>query len=162
MKPLIIQGSSRSDGNTGKITRELNSNINADILDLKRFNIQHYEYEKPDTSDDFMKAAEEMSGRNKLIFVSPIYWYTMSGLMKVFFDRLTDLIDYRNELARELENMEMYVVSCGSTPDPGKGFDLPFVQSAEYFNMKYRGYLHTWLVNGSIPEDLKLKLKQFI
>lgn len=162
MKPLIIQGSSRSDGNTATIIKELRKTIDADLIDLKRHRILHYDYDGKNSSDDFMKLAEQMTQRNKVIFASPVYWYSMSGLMKVFFDRMTDLLDYRKELARQLAEKEMYVISCGNSADPGNGFDLPFVQTAAYLRMRYQGYLHTWLVNGKIPEEVKLKIKQFV
>ncbi|ELR72550.1 NADPH-dependent FMN reductase [Fulvivirga imtechensis AK7] len=162
MKPLIIQGSSRSNGDTGKIVDEVKICIDADVVDLKKYNISQYDYEHAYTSDDFMKVAEEMTGRNKLIFVSPVYWYSMSGLMKAFFDRLTDLLDFKKEMARQLAGKDMYVISCSNSLDPGQGFELPFAQTAEYLDMNFKGYLHTWVTGDMIPEEVKLKINQFV
>lgn len=37
-----------------------------------------------------------------LILATPVYWYSMSGIMKVFFDRLTDLLTIEKEFGRKL------------------------------------------------------------
>lgn len=162
MKPLIIQGSSRSNGDTNKIVHQVMTLIEADLIDLNKYNISQYDYNHAYTSDDFMKVAEVMTRRNKLIFVSPVYWYSMSGLMKVFFDRLTDLLDYKKEMARQLAGKEMYVISCSNSQEPGQGFELPFVQTAGYLGMNFKGYLHTWVTGNSVPEEVKLKISEFV
>ncbi len=46
--------------------------------------------------DDFMKVVDLIL-RDRLIFATPVYWYSMNSTMKVFFDRLTDLTDIEKE-----------------------------------------------------------------
>ncbi len=38
-----------------------------------------------------------------LIFATPVYWYSMSGIMKVFFDRITDLLTIKKDIGRKLK-----------------------------------------------------------
>jgi multimeric flavodoxin WrbA len=46
--------------------------------------------------------------------VTPVYWYTMSGIMKVFFDRFSDLLRIEKDLGRKLRGKSMAVISCGA------------------------------------------------
>ena len=85
----------------------------------------------------------------------------MSGLLKVFFDRMTDFLFHEKEIGRKLSGKKMVVVSCGSDSELFEGFTMPFIKSAEYLNMKYLGHLHTWLENDKIPEFLNIKTKDF-
>ena len=40
--------------------------------------------------DDFLGVAEAMVDAEAILFATPVYWYSMSGRLKRFFDRLTD------------------------------------------------------------------------
>ena len=67
----------------------------------------------------------------------------MSGVMKVFFDRLTDLLDCRKEMARSLKGKCMAAISSSTGDHLGDQFWLPFKATANYLKMHYVGDLHT-------------------
>ena len=67
----------------------------------------------------------------------------MSGIMKVFFDRLTDLLTIKKELARKLRGKKMAVISCSNGENLGEYFWLPFSESAQYLGIEYIGNTHT-------------------
>ncbi|MEZ4804274.1 MAG: NAD(P)H-dependent oxidoreductase [Bacteroidia bacterium] len=73
----------------------------------------------------------------------PVYWYAMSGIMKVFFDRLSDLLTIEKDLGRQLRGKNMAVVSVSNGNNLGDAFWLPFKSTAEYLGMHYIGDLHT-------------------
>ena len=79
----------------------------------------------------------------------------MSGLLKNFFDRITDCMMTEKELGRQLRGKNMGMISCGSSPELKMGFTMPFVESAHYLGMQYLGDIHTWLENNGIPEEVK-------
>jgi multimeric flavodoxin WrbA len=86
MKRIIIQGSSRSKGNTNKVVKTLMQELECDFLDLSTKNIEHFDYEFKNQNDDFLSIITQIANEYDLIvFASPVYWYSMSGLMKVFF-----------------------------------------------------------------------------
>jgi multimeric flavodoxin WrbA len=72
-----------------------------------------------------------------LIFATPVYWYAMSGLMKVFFDRLTELITTSKPLGRAMKGKCCYLISCGTDAELPPGFDVPFRLTAKYFEMEF-------------------------
>jgi len=162
MKIAIIQGSSRSDGNTGKVSRELQKQLGCDLIDLNKKTIGHYDYEYRNQDDDFPSLIKNIADKyDLLIFITPVYWYTMSGRMKVFFDRISDTIRIDKETGRKLRGKYMAAVSCGYGNDPIEGFFLPFQHSAKYLGMKYIGDLHTWVQTDELDEAVKTRIHKF-
>lgn len=77
----------------------------------------------------------------------------MSGIMKVFFDRFTDLLDNHRELGRKLRTKKMAVLTSSIGDNLGETFWIPFIETANYLGMKYLGNLHT-IENDVSKEDL--------
>jgi multimeric flavodoxin WrbA len=142
-KKVIIIGSSRSNGNTSKIASKISTQINADIIDLRNYNISYYDYENKNIADDFLSLIKLIIEKyDTLIFATPVYWYTMSGVMKVFFDRFSDLIRIEKELGRKLRGKSMFVISNSDDETLDYDFYLPFRLSANYLGMTYLGEKH--------------------
>lgn len=160
---VILQASSRSDGNTNKIASYIQEQTGFDIIDLKSKNIAEFDYDFKNSNDDFLPIIREIVEKyDTLIFTTPVYWYTMSGIMKTFFDRISDCLKIEKETGRKLRGRNMLVISCGSDDEAIAGFELPFKQSANYLGMNYLGYLHTWIENKKIPEVLKIKISKLV
>ncbi len=155
MKKLIILGSSRKDGDTKKVVDELISISGWDLVDLNDYNISYYDYEHKNMDDDYLPLMLKIiADYDVLIFATPVYWYSMSGIMKVFFDRITDLLKNEKDLGRKLRGKGMAVVSCSSGGNLGEHFWHPFTATAEYLGMNYLGNAHT---NAEVDESEKLK-----
>ncbi|HEY4617359.1 MAG TPA: NAD(P)H-dependent oxidoreductase [Flavobacterium sp.] len=142
-KTVIIVGSSRSNGNTSKIVDKISTQINADVIDLRDYSISYYDYESENREDDFMPLITSIIEKyDTLVFATPVYWYTMSGIMKVFFDRFSDLIRIEKELGRKLRGKNMFVISNSDQDELDYDFHMPFRLSAEYLGMTYLGQKH--------------------
>lgn len=144
MKAVIILGSSRSDGDTRGVANELSRYLECDIIDLKDYQIDHYDYGHQNSEDDFLPLVQRIIENYDLfIFATPVYWYAMSGLLKVFMDRLTDLLDQYQGLGRQLRGKQVAVMTSSLGDNLGKDFWIPFVHTANYLGMCYQGNLHT-------------------
>ena len=144
MKTITILGSSRKDGETYKVICETVENSDWDIIDLNDYTFSYYDYEHNNRNDDFLPLMKKIvENYDTLIFATPVYWYSMSGIMKVFFDRLTDLLEIDKELGRKLAGKRMGVISSSIGNHLGEAFWLPFSETAKYFNMDYIGNIHT-------------------
>lgn len=144
MKKLVILGSSRKDGDTKKIVDELISISAWDVLDLNDYNFGYYDYEHKNLDDDYLDLMRKIiANYDVLIFATPVYWYSMSGIMKVFFDRITDLLDEEKDLGRKLRGKSMAAISCSVGDNLGESFWLPFSETARYLGMDYLGHTHT-------------------
>ena len=162
-KTVIIQGSSRSNGNTNKIINHLNLNNQFDVIDLFTKKISHFDYEFNNSNDDFLPLVKNIiDNYDTIIFATPVYWYSMSGVLKVFFDRLSDLLFVEKELGRQLKGKNMAMISCGSGAGLKEEFSMPFVESANYLGMNYLGNIHTWLESdNSISNEVSTIIKEF-
>lgn len=161
MKTIIISGSSRKDGNTSDIANELALIINCEVIHLLDYSINHYDYEHKNVSDDFVPLLQKLlSNYDTYIFATPVYWYAMSGILKVFFDRLTDLITIKKELGRQLRGKKMAVISSSTGGNLGAQFWLPFSKSAEYLGIIYLGNTHT-IINQDNTEAITNFIRLF-
>ncbi len=148
---VILQASARSHGDTHTIVNELNKHHNFDVIDLKTKNIGHFEYDFSNADDDFLPLMEEIIAKyDTIVFATPIYWYNMSGILKAFFDRLSDLLHYKKDLGRQLRGKKMAMISNNNYDDIKDGFSMPFKESANYLGMTYLGDTHTWVEDGIV------------
>ena len=163
-KTVIIQGSSKSNGNTNTVINYLNKNSDFDIIDLKTKIIGAFEYDFSNANDDFIPLMETIIEKyDTIIFATPVYWYSMSGTLKHFFDRLSDLLHYKKELGRQLRGKSMAMISNSGANDLKDGFTMPFIESANYLGMNYIGDTHAWFTEDGkeIDTDAKTKIDDF-
>ena len=158
MKRIIIQGSSRNNGNTSMIVQILRDQLDCDLVNLCDYKIGQYDYEHQNRDDDFLTLMRKIVTYDVIIFATPVYWYAMSGTLKTFFDRITDCLKIDKETGRKLRGKNMAAISCGSEPVETEGFFLPFKESASYLGMQYLGHMHTWIEKDI--SDLVLKIIQ--
>ncbi|SNR24247.1 flavodoxin family protein [Flavobacterium sp. ov086] len=142
-KKVIILGSARKNGNTTKIVDEIVKESGIDVIDLSDYNISHYDYESKNREDDFLPLIRRILEKyDTLIFATPVYWYNMSGIMKVFFDRISDLIRIEKETGRKLRGKKIGVISNSHDDEIEDSFYIPFKKSADYLGMEYLGHAH--------------------
>ena len=163
MKRIIIQGSSRSKGNTNKIVSLLMKELEFDVVDLSLKKIGYFDYEFENQADDFLSIIKKIANDYELIvFATPVYWYSMSGIMKTFFDRLSDCLRIEKETGRKLRGKNMAAISCGSDEIETEGFFIPFQKSAEYLGINYIGNIHTWVEDELISNEVETRIKKFV
>lgn len=140
-KPIVIFGSSSSNGSTRKAIDLVFEGEEVPIIDLNHHNISYFDYEGKNLNDDFIGIAEKMVQHNTIIFASPTYWYTMSAIMKTFLDRWSDLLGHRKDLGRALSGKHMFLITSYSTKK-SELFEESFRLTAEYMNMHYGSCFH--------------------
>ncbi len=163
MNTIIIQGSSNPEGNTNSIINHLKKVITADSIDLAHKNILPFDYEFKNQHDDFSITMHHiLDNYDCIIFATPVYWYTMSGIMKNFFDRFTDGLLHDHTLSKKFKNKKMGVIACGSSKDEIEAFFIPFQKTAQYLNMTYIGDVHLWInTNHQIDIDAQQRINAF-
>ncbi|MFK7774262.1 MAG: flavodoxin family protein [Saprospiraceae bacterium] len=159
---LIIFGSARSHGNTRMMADFLLEKLpTAEIMNLNDFDFSGYDYEHKNEKDDFLKMAEHMLTFEKIVFCTPVYWYSMSSIVKRFLDRWSDLVTIRKEKGRGLAGKKLFALCCSSDEEEHEGFFMPFEKTAGYLDMIYGGNVHTYDVDEKIPEEVKNQLLDF-
>lgn len=142
--PLIILGSARKESDTARFVQHLFQDQAYEVLDLLDYRVAPYSYEHAyPASDDFMQLSERLLQHKCIIFASPVYWYAMSGLMKIFFDRLTDLITIRKEYGRKLRGRQTALLAVGADEALPEGFTVPFKATSRYLGMHFIAYAYS-------------------
>lgn len=160
---VIIQGSSRTDGDTSFFSDELTHHIAADLIQLKSYSIGHYDYNHQNVDDGFLSLIRDLiETYNTWIFASPVYWYSMSGHMKVFLDRISDLLhEPHKDLGRQLRNKKMAVISVSNADDKPESFYDAFKMSAAYLGMDYLCQTHVYRTESDYNQVVRQRLLEF-
>ena len=151
-------GSSRNDGNTLKVVNQLVQKSGWDLVNLNDHNFSYYDYEHKNREDGYLELMQSLVAQyDTFIFATPVYWYAMSGIMKVFFDRMTDLLTIEKDLGRQLRGKKMAVITSSTGSNLGEHFWYPFKATASYLGMYYLANLHT-----VFDENNEVKIVGFI
>jgi len=135
---IILLGSARKDSHTRTLLRNVFNEISHDLVDLLDFKIAPFDYNAQYPADDnFLELADRMIQAKNIIFATPVYWYSMSGILKNFMDRFTDLVSVEKEKGRALAGKNVYLFSVGADQFHPDGFEVPFRETAKYLGMKY-------------------------
>ena len=109
MKILFMNSSPNREGNTYRIGEELLKDKEHDVLQMADYRISQYGQV---FDDDGMKdVLKEIDKYDILVIGSPVYWYTVGGMLKTFIDRL-----YMLPEAEALRGKKLYLFAQGSAP----------------------------------------------
>ncbi|WP_411503429.1 flavodoxin family protein [Brevibacillus centrosporus] len=160
MKILVLQGSSRENGNTEQLSQLVLQGIPHTQIHLREKNIRaiHDQRHDPEgftaVDDDYDAIVEAVLEHDVIVFATPIYWYGMSGFMKDFVDRWSQsLRDKRYSFKQALAQKQGFVITTGGDDPRVKG--LPLIQQFQYIfgfvGMPFAGYI---IGEGNKPGDV--------
>ena len=135
MQTVILLGSARGNGYTASLCETLGY----PVLNLNGYQIRPFDYRDNGTGDDFLALMETLLRYDRILFASPLYWYSMSGQMKLFFDRITDLLEHHKDMGRLLRGKQAGVLATGGAATPPACFEEPFRLTFDYLGMHYQG-----------------------
>ena len=74
-----------------------------DFLDLQSLQFTDYDYQSRNSDDDFLPTVKNIVNTYEhIILATPVYWYTMSAIMKRFLDRISDCLRTEKDTGRKL------------------------------------------------------------
>lgn len=156
--------SARRNGNTGKLIDWIARELDIDIIDLSEKNISAYDYDHKNIDDDFIPLMRQLLEYEKIIFVTPVYWYAPSAQMKVFIDRTSDFLDVDelNGIGRQLREKMAYIVCTSISSDADNSFMNSLKDTFRYLGMQYGGYIHANCEEGYIQERYQQDVDRFV
>lgn len=121
-KILFVNSSPNREGNTYRIGEELLKDKEHDVLQMADYRISQYgqvfeDYEMKDV-------LKEMDKYDILVIGSPVYWYTVGGMLKTFIDRL-----YMLPEAEALRGKKLYLFAQGSAPSSDTVKSIEFLSN---------------------------------
>jgi multimeric flavodoxin WrbA len=161
---IALFGSSRRNGNTGKLMDSVASRLGIDVVDLSEKKISAFDYEHGNRNDDFEPLMERVLSHERIIFASPVYWYAASPPVKIFLDRLSDYLDLPDLLdkGRKLRGKHAYVVCTSIYDDASPTFVSAFRETFEYLGMTFGGLLHANCANGYAEASYEEDVRAFV
>jgi multimeric flavodoxin WrbA len=141
---VAVFSSSRSNGNTRKLLANVASKINIDTIDLSEYTFSDYDYEHKNEGDDFLPLIDRVLAYENIIFASPVYWYSVTPVMKKFLDRISDLLELPHLLdtGRRLRGKTAFVLCSSVSREASNAFISAFEETFEYLGMSYGGFIH--------------------
>jgi len=138
-KVLAIHGAAEGNKNTVTFLREQYSGKDLEIVDLNGANIGKFSYTNRQ-AENFVKIIKQALEADLIVLATPVYWYAMSGAMKDFMDRFSNLMSGEHKhLGEALYGKKLELVSTGYDFKLPMGFEVPFAGTAIYFGMDYLG-----------------------
>ncbi len=161
---IAVFASARRNGNTGKLIDWIARELDIDIIDLSEKNISAYDYDHKNIDDDFIPLMRQLLEYEKIIFVTPVYWYAPSAQMKVFIDRTSDFLDVDelNGIGRQLREKMAYIVCTSISSDADNSFMNSLKDTFRYLGMQYGGYIHANCEEGYIQERYQQDVDRFV
>lgn len=164
MKILTLLGSSRKSGNTEYLINHALEGVEHTFIQLSDYKIEpitdmrHTEEGFTRVDDDYEELLSQFLNHDIIIFATPIYWFGMSGQMKVFIDRWSQYMrDDRFPFKETMAKQKAYVmITGGSNP---KITGLPLIQQFghifDFVGMSFEDYVIGNAVKpGEVHQDL--------
>src|SRR5882762_3449012 len=150
---IALLSSSRRLGNTGRLIDRIASELNIEVVDLAGQRMSSYDYVHLNRNDDFEPLMKRVLAHDQIIFATPIYWYAVSPAMKVFLDRISDLLELPDLLSegRRLREKKAYVVCTSIYDEAPESFMSAFRDTFSYLGMDFSGVAHANCRDGYIP-----------
>jgi len=141
---IALFSSGRRHGNTGRLIDTIAAEADVEVVDLAPLAIAPYDYEHSNRDDDFEPLMRRVLDHQSIVFATPVYWYGPNGPMKIFLDRVCDLLDLPalKPEGRRLREKTAYVVSTSIYPDAPAPFVEMFRDTFDYLGMRYGGIAH--------------------
>ena len=166
MTIAIIYGGSRPNGNTEELTKLATQGLVVEEIYLKEYLIEpitdkrHADAGFPEVNDDYNSIIDRILPHDILIFSTPIYWYSMTGIMKNFIDRWSQTLRDTKypDFKKQMSQKRAYVIAVGGDNPYIKG--LPMIQQFQhifdFIGVTFEGYI---LGEGNRPGDIAQDLK---
>ena len=151
-KILFMNSSPNREGNTYRIGEELLKDKEHDVLQMADYRISQYgQVFDDDEIKDVLKKIDEC---DVLVIGSPVYWYTVSGMLKTFIDRL-----YMLPEAEALRGKKLYLFAQGSAPNQDTVKSIEFLSNrlSYLMGMELKGVVTDSLDGKEILSKMKIE-----
>ncbi|TMW71297.1 flavodoxin family protein [Alteribacter natronophilus] len=147
---LVLYGSSRAGGNSELLAEKLIGNHEAERIYLRGKTIENIKDQRHEEGgfekkgDDYYDVLDQLMAHDTVVFVTPLYWYGMSSVMKTFVDRWSETLRDRQVPFRETMKRKIFylVVTGGDNPkQKALPLVLQFRHICDFFGTKCGGYV---------------------
>lgn len=141
MKATIINASKDVDSRTSQIGKTLFNNMDVQIINLSERHIA--QIDQDDKHDEFYDIIKSLQDSEYIAFGTPVYWSDMSGYLKVFIDRVSDIMNVQLDSNDNVFfNKNVYLIIQGTSPEDAiPHVDHVIKHVGQRFLFNYLGYV---------------------
>lgn len=161
---VTLFASSRRHGNTGQLVDRIANELRIEVIDLAKQQMSAFDYEHKNRHDDFEPLIHHVLEFEQIIFASPVYWYAVSSPMKVFLDRISDLLEVPELLAkgRQLRGKTAFVLCTSIEDEVSPTFLNGLRETINYLGMRYGGLIHANCRDGYLASRYEDDVSAFV
>ena len=145
MTILFLNASPNKEGNTAQLAKTLLVGKDYQSLQLTDYKIYGYGQDFPD--DQLAEVLEQVFQADTLVIGSPVYWHSLTGLLRNFLDRQYGLVE------DELAGKRLVFLFKGSAPTPD------ILKMANYTMSRYAGLYGLDYLGMGTDEESVLRLQ---
>ncbi|NLR09850.1 MULTISPECIES: flavodoxin family protein [Lactobacillaceae] len=156
MTILFINGSSRRHGNTATLGERLLANyphVTRHLTAYQLHFVQDYRdtpHAQCDPHDDYEALMHhDFANASDIVLGTPVYWYTMSGQLKVFMDRWFD--SFRQDFPFAGKRVYLLIVGADHPEHKATGIVDAVRYSCDWLQMDFQG---ASIVTADGPHDV--------
>ncbi|MGG5338942.1 flavodoxin family protein [Enterococcus mundtii] len=155
MRILFINASPNKEGMTVKWGEKILKDIDYTVLHLVDYSIN--QLGQMTEKDEFDKVMGVIKQADVLVIGTPIYWWDVTGLLKTFIDRWTDLFEYGLDTPdAPLYQKSVFWFVQGSTPEEAiSGIRRMLSNVSDRFLMQKLGMIYQKKDIASSNEQIK-------
>jgi len=156
MTILFINGSPRLHGNTVALGEHFLQDRPHDTVNLAehQLNFVHdyrdTDHPQQDLTDDYESLMTTFAQADDIVLGTPVYWYGMTGQLKVFMDRWFD--SYTNDFDFSHKRVYLLIVGADQPQTKALGIIQAVQHSCEWLKMSFEG---TATVTADGPDDVR-------
>jgi multimeric flavodoxin WrbA len=138
--------------------------LQIEVVDLADKSISPFDYEHRNRNDDFEPLISYVLGFDQIIFASPVYWYGVAAPMKIFIDRISDLLEVPEllEQGRALRGKTAHIVCTSIYDDVSAHFLGALKDTFSYLGMEFGACMHANCEDGYIASKHEADIRRFI
>ena len=153
MKTAIILASSRAHGNTEQLANLYMKYQPSTLFNLSDYSISVFDYQHRNQHDDFLGLIKALLEYDHLVFATPVYWYSMSAQLKIFIDRLSDLLTIEKKLGRALKGKSCSILATGADSEIPECFVAAFKLTTNYLGIKFTAAFYGRCKDGFMSQE---------
>lgn len=144
MTILFINGSPRRHGNTATLGERLLQDCPHVTRHLADYQLNFEQDQRAthqpqrDLTDDYDRLMHtDFTGATDIVLGTPVYWYDMSGQLKVFMDRWFD--SYSHDFPFAGKRLYLLIVGADQPATKAVGITTAVSQSCDWLKMSFQG-----------------------
>lgn len=139
VKRVFLNASKNRDGTTAEFAKIVFKGLDHSVVNLVDFHIDQIGQETK--ADQYKTVIELLRDADVIVIGTPVYWSDMTGYLKTFIDRLSDIIDEDLKSSNApLNGADVFLIIQGTEPnDAIPGITTVIKHICRRFFMSYEG-----------------------